>query len=621
MIALAGASVVAVAFYPYLNMVEGGHGLEDLCFHEKFATMDYLAQSLTCYEFYLASFLQGWHYVLLIIFPKDGRGFILNPQKNPQTNENCYRLAGLVDSVVGSLKWDFSIVNRQPKDWECGYYVMKWMHDFVLKYQNDNFPNTVPWNNERPLDTKELNTIIGAWTPWPIKGVLSFLVILLLHFISLLSFLITKEFGDSYKAPLEETGKGPANESSARKKGRTVAITTEDMQKRRNDVKARTTLLLALPDEHQLRFSKDDLDTMSPYDVYNYLKVYEPEVQKKSESNSQNMAFISSSNTSSGKGEVHTASVPTASTQVSTASIDVAASYMDNEEENHALVADNEVLTEFTLMAKSSSSSDNEGLGYSAIPPPPAQIYSPPKKDLSWIGLPEFVDDTVTDYRRPTPSIDASKCNKSELQSSNFSVFEHGESTGSIMSKAMIKFVKKANCHRVIKINNTENARKSIVKYAEMYRNISKVDESMLWHRRLGHLNFKTMNKLVRNNLVEGLPSKCFENDHTCVACLKGKQHKASCKTKTKDETSSILRNFITEIENLKDLKVKIIRCDNGGEFKNQEMNEFCTKKCIRREFSNARTPQQNKVAKRRNRTLIEAARTMLADAKFPVTF
>nr|GFA15156.1 putative ribonuclease H-like domain-containing protein [Tanacetum cinerariifolium] len=48
---------------------------------------------------------------------------------------------------------------------------------------------------------------------------------------------------------------------------------------------------------------------------------------------------------------------------------------------------------------------------------------------------------------------------------------------------------------------------------------------------------------------------------------------------RTKNETSSILRNFITEIENLKDLKVKIIRYDNGGEFKNQEMNEFCTKK------------------------------------------
>ncbi|GKD68189.1 putative ribonuclease H-like domain-containing protein, partial [Tanacetum coccineum] len=76
---------------------------------------------------------------------------------------------------------------------------------------------------------------------------------------------------------------------------------------------------------------------------------------------------------------------------------------------------------------------------------------------------------------------------------------------------------------------------------------------------------------------------------------------------KSKDETGSILRNLIPEIENLKDLKVKIIRCDNRGEFKNKEMDGFCTKKGIKKEFSNARTPQQNSVAKRRNRTLIEA--------------
>ncbi|GJR81276.1 hypothetical protein Tco_0152061 [Tanacetum coccineum] len=66
------------------------------------------------------------------------------------------------------------------------------------------------------------------------------------------------EFGNSYKSHPEETGNGVTGEGSAKKKGRTVAITTEDMQKRRNDVKARTTLLLALPDEHQLRFSKYD---------------------------------------------------------------------------------------------------------------------------------------------------------------------------------------------------------------------------------------------------------------------------------------------------------------------------------------------------------------------------
>ncbi|GJY13913.1 putative ribonuclease H-like domain-containing protein [Tanacetum coccineum] len=96
------------------------------------------------------------------------------------------------------------------------------------------------------------------------------------------------------------------------------------------------------------------------------------------------------------------------------------------------------------------------------------------------------------------------------------------------------------------------------------------VDESNKWHRRLGHVNFKNLNKLVKGNLVRGLPSKIFQNDHTCVACQKGKQHKASW---------------------------------------------------IKREYSNARTPQQNGVAERKNKTLIEAAKTMLADSFLPNTF
>ncbi|GKD57307.1 putative ribonuclease H-like domain-containing protein [Tanacetum coccineum] len=89
----------------------------------------------------------------------------------------------------------------------------------------------------------------------------------------------------------------------------------------------------------------------------------------------------------------------------------------------------------------------------------------------------------------------------------------------------------------------------------------------------------------------------------------------------SKDETSGILKSFITEIENLVDKKVKIIRCNNGIEFKNKVMSEFCEKKGIKREFSVARTPQQNGVAERRNRTLIEATRTMLTDSKLPTTF
>ncbi|GKB33237.1 putative ribonuclease H-like domain-containing protein [Tanacetum coccineum] len=89
----------------------------------------------------------------------------------------------------------------------------------------------------------------------------------------------------------------------------------------------------------------------------------------------------------------------------------------------------------------------------------------------------------------------------------------------------------------------------------------------------------------------------------------------------TKDETSGILKTFITGIENQINHKVKIIRCDNGTEFKNNDMNQFCGMKGIKREFSVARTPQQNRVAERKNKTLIEAARTMLADSLLPTTF
>ncbi|GKD48491.1 putative ribonuclease H-like domain-containing protein [Tanacetum coccineum] len=161
------------------------------------------------------------------------------------------------------------------------------------------------------------------------------------------------------------------------------------------------------------------------------------------------------------------------------------------------------------------------------------------------------------------------------------------------------------------------------------------VDESNKWHRRLGHVNFKNLNKLVKGNLVRGLPSKIFQNDHTCVACQKGKQHKASCKAKsvssisqplqllhmdlfgptsvrsinhktyclvitddfsrfswvfflrTKDETSGILKDFIRQIENQLNQKVKTIRCDNGTEFKNRDIIEFCGSKGIKREYSN----------------------------------
>ncbi|GJZ99773.1 putative ribonuclease H-like domain-containing protein [Tanacetum coccineum] len=131
-----------------------------------------------------------------------------------------------------------------------------------------------------------------------------------------------------------------------------------------------------------------------------------------------------------------------------------------------------------------------------------------------------------------------------------------------------------------------------------------------------------------------------FEND-LLVLLVRREQHKASLSTEdlllvvtddfsrfswifflaTKSETSGILKKFITEIENQLNHKVKVIRCDNGTEFKTREMNEFCRLKGIKREFSVARIPQQNGVAERKNRTLIEAARTMLADSLLPTVF
>nr|GEW47089.1 putative reverse transcriptase, RNA-dependent DNA polymerase [Tanacetum cinerariifolium] len=89
----------------------------------------------------------------------------------------------------------------------------------------------------------------------------------------------------------------------------------------------------------------------------------------------------------------------------------------------------------------------------------------------------------------------------------------------------------------------------------------------------------------------------------------------------TKDETSPILKTIITVIENQLSLKVKIIRSDNRTEFKNNDLNQFCGMKGIKREFSVSRTTQQNGIAERKNRTLIKAAKTMLADSLLPIPF
>nr|GEU60474.1 retrovirus-related Pol polyprotein from transposon TNT 1-94 [Tanacetum cinerariifolium] len=568
------------------------------------------------------------------------------------------------------------------------------------------------------------------------------------------------EFRDSYEAPKDGAATGSTSDG---KKGRTIAVITKDMQKRRNDVKVRTTLLLALPDEHQLRFSKYKT-TQELWAAI--LKTFGGnEATKKNKKNllkQQYGNFKAEAKNNSGNREVNTADIPTASTQVSPAGSNI--KYEDinqidedgieemdikwnmallsmradrywkktgkkisiqgtdvagfdkskvecfnchkmghfarecraprsqekgrkknyRQDENHALVVDEEAPTEFALMAKSNtdnevfdnslcskackkntdslntskdldnllesqrSDKNKEGLGYSAVPLPPAQVYSPPKKDMSWTGLPEFADNTITDFNRPSPAIEKAKkpteTKTDKVETVRKTSVKYAEMYRKTSKRSNVKgnqrnwnnlkiqqlgknfLMKNKACYdcgcfdhlsydcecivlgQNFKLTDDTNVLLRTPRQHNMYSiDINNVvphkdltclvakayaDECMLWHRRLGHLNIKTMNRFTWTFFL-----------------------------KTKDETSGIIRNFITEIENLKELKVKIIRCNNGGEFRNNEMNDFCSRKGIKREFNNDRTPQQNGVAERRNKTLIEAVRTMLADSKLPVTF
>nr|GEU42241.1 putative ribonuclease H-like domain-containing protein [Tanacetum cinerariifolium] len=524
------------------------------------------------------------------------------------------------------------------------------------------------------------------------------------------------EFGDSYKAPPEETAKdkGLAGEvsSSTKKKERTVAILLKTCKKGK---------------------MIDDLDTMSLDDVYNHLKVYEPEGRERKSYKKD-----------------HRVEEPAPKAMIAIDGIGWDWSYMAEEDEaskNHALVANEEE--------------------YYVVPPPPAQVYSPPKKNLSWMGLSEFVDDTVTDYTRSTPSIDVSK---SKCTKTLHKVLELGETKGigtikNLTARKRLYDVNKAcyncgsfdhlefNCNHdtwvdkgkpwtrvnhpqdnikytsthksmppravLLKsgtkpiasnrpfstyrptLNSAQSKMKSFVKTTNsnvkrpFERKLAaknkvwvptvrqkiptaglkvptvkptvdvdkgkkgkavKASARWIWKPKQNSsgqgLNFNGVSvtfkkyqyidtqgrlKHMTGNISYLSEYASFNGGYVSFGHGRGKiTGKGSIKTvvtddfsrfswtfflKPKDETSRIHRNFITDIENLKYLNVKIIRSDNRGEFRNKEMDEFCSRKGIKREFSNARTPQQNGVAERRNRTLIEATRTMLADAKLPVTF
>ncbi|GKB30719.1 retrovirus-related pol polyprotein from transposon TNT 1-94 [Tanacetum coccineum] len=189
-------------------------------------------------------------------------------------------------------------------------------------------------------------------------------------------------------------------------------------------------------------------------------------------------------------------------------------------------------------------------------------------------------------------------------------------------------------------------------------------NKSWLWHRRLNHLNFGTINDLARKDLVRGLPRLKFEKDHICSACQLGKSKKYTHKPKSentimevlhtlhmdlcgpmrvqsingkkyilvilddysrftwvkflrsKDETLEFVIKFIKQIQVDLNKTVRYIRTDNGTKFVNQVLTEFYESVGIFHQKSVPRTPQQNNVVEKRNRTLVEAARTMLIFSK-----
>ncbi|GJS38361.1 retrovirus-related pol polyprotein from transposon TNT 1-94 [Tanacetum coccineum] len=165
-----------------------------------------------------------------------------------------------------------------------------------------------------------------------------------------------------------------------------------------------------------------------------------------------------------------------------------------------------------------------------------------------------------------------------------------------------------------------------------------------LWHRRLSHLNFNTINLISKNDIVIGLPKLKFVKDHLCSSCDLGKAKRKSFKTKTtpsskrrlqllhmdlcgpmrvesiNDETLEVLIDFLRLVQKGLHAQVRTVQTDKDTEFLNKNLHEYFSQEGIEHQTSTA-TLEQNGIVERRNRTLVEAARTMLSAAKAHLFF
>ncbi|GJW21594.1 retrovirus-related pol polyprotein from transposon TNT 1-94 [Tanacetum coccineum] len=160
--------------------------------------------------------------------------------------------------------------------------------------------------------------------------------------------------------------------------------------------------------------------------------------------------------------------------------------------------------------------------------------------------------------------------------------------------------------------------------------------KAWLWHRRLSHLNFGTINQLAKQGLIRGLPKLKYEKDHLCSACSLGKSKKHTHKPKSKDsiqeklftwvkflrskdETPEFIIKFLTQVQVRLNSTFRNIQTDNGTEFVNQKLKSYHEDFGVTHQTSVTHTLQQNNVVKRKNWTLVEVARTMLIFSKAPL--
>ncbi|GJV11212.1 retrovirus-related pol polyprotein from transposon TNT 1-94 [Tanacetum coccineum] len=130
--------------------------------------------------------------------------------------------------------------------------------------------------------------------------------------------------------------------------------------------------------------------------------------------------------------------------------------------------------------------------------------------------------------------------------------------------------------------------------------------QAWLWHRRLSHLNFDYITLLSKKDIVTGLPKLTYVKDQLCSSCEMSKAKRSSFKSKAVPSSKG---------------RLNLLHMDLGTEFLSKTLLAYFKEEGIEHQTSTPRTPEQNGVVERRNRTLVEAARTMLSASKLPLSF